>query len=237
MSPHFWVGERECAGKTSIYRGPLLLVLETPKPTITYSPAWQRYGDIMATKTLPSAVEATFDGSSVVWTGKRYDDAGQAHVTIDGKAVAIVDQYGPQRDVPFRWEEHGLLPGRHTIRVTLMDAKNPASKDHWINVSTLGAPQSPQNVLDAADLRGRLLPISRIAPPQVLLEVTAADGSKLRLRDYGTAGQDGTPYLSWLDVSNVTPASFSQTNPLRSTRPLWQQTNVPVVSKARESQF
>jgi len=25
MSPHFWVGERECAEKVSIYRGPILL--------------------------------------------------------------------------------------------------------------------------------------------------------------------------------------------------------------------
>jgi uncharacterized protein len=25
MTPHFWVGERECAGKTSVYKGPILL--------------------------------------------------------------------------------------------------------------------------------------------------------------------------------------------------------------------
>lgn len=31
MRPHFWAGERECAGKVSAYRGPLLLAYEPPK--------------------------------------------------------------------------------------------------------------------------------------------------------------------------------------------------------------
>jgi hypothetical protein len=28
MSPHFWVGEEECAGKTAVYRGPILLTYD-----------------------------------------------------------------------------------------------------------------------------------------------------------------------------------------------------------------
>jgi DUF1680 family protein len=219
MSPHFWVGERECAGKTSIYRGPLLLVLETPKTQMDYTPQWKSYGEIIAVNTLPSSVETTFEGSSVVWTGKFFDDAGHARVTIDGQEVAIVDQYCPQRGVSFRWEKQGLAPGHHTIKITLLDTKNSASKDHWINVSSLGSPQSTEKALDAANLRGRLLPISRTAPPQVCVEFTTTDGSRLRLRDYGSAGENGTPYVSWLNVRNVTPTPFSLSNPLRSARP------------------
>ena len=115
MSPHFWVGERECAGKTSIYRGPLLLVRETPAPRPT---------------------------------------PGQA-----------------------------------------------------------------EQIFDAFDLRGRLLPVSRVSPPQVSVEYSAIDGSKVRLRDYGTAGENGLPYVSWLNVRNVTLCPFSRANPLRSARP------------------
>jgi len=218
MSPHFWVGERECAGKTSIYRGPILLVLETSKSQMTYSPRWLSTGELMVIKEPGATVETTFDGPSLVWKGRLFDDAAQTRVTIDGKDVAVVDQYGPERGVPFIWEKHDLPPGHHTVRLTVLETKNPASKDRWINVASLGAPQQPEKVLDAANLHGRLLPLSRTAPPQVSIEFTATDGSKMRLRDYGTAGEGGIPYLSWLNVRNVAPTPFSPSNPLRSGR-------------------
>jgi DUF1680 family protein len=218
MSPHFWVGERECTGKTSIYRGPLLLVLETAAPRLQYSPQWKRFGDIMAVKETGASVETTFDGTSVLWTGRLFDDGGQARVTIDGHALATVDQYGPVRGVPFTWEKHGLAAGRHTLKITLLETKNAASKDRWINVIRLGAPQNDEKILDANALNGRLLPLSRVSPPQVSIEYTTSDGSKIRLRDYGTAGEGGTSYVSWLNVHNVASTPFSLTNPLRSGR-------------------
>jgi uncharacterized protein len=107
MSLHYWVGERECAGKSSIYRGPLLLVHQ-------------------------STSRPTFDAT-----------------TIDGRLV------------------------------------NPP-----------GATR-----------------------PLVMLECQTADGAEVQLRDYGTAGEDGSPYVSWLEVRNVTAAEFSKTNPLRCARP------------------
>jgi hypothetical protein len=113
MSPHYWVGERECAGKVSIYRGPLLLV--------------------------------------------------------------------------------------HSLE--------------------LGPSPAPLPVLDAVTLSGKLVATPGVMRPLVVMEVTAADGKKVRLRDYGTAGEDGSSYASWLPVRNVSPAPFSETNPLRCARP------------------
>jgi len=37
-------------------------------------------------------------------------------------------------------------------------------------------------------------------PPALLVEFTASDGRKLRLCDFGSAGEGGTPYRSWLKV-------------------------------------
>jgi uncharacterized protein len=45
-------------------------------------------------------------------------------------------------------------------------------------------------------------------PPTLLLEFTAADGQKLRLCDFASAGQGGTPYHSWLPVSGSTDSAI-----------------------------
>jgi hypothetical protein len=80
-------------------------------------------------------VEHTFAGTSVRWVGRKFDDAGQCEVTIDGKKVAAVDQYDPVRDMPFRHEIRDLPPGQHTIRLTLREQKNPASKHRYANIT------------------------------------------------------------------------------------------------------
>ena len=80
-------------------------------------------------------VEHTFTGSGVRWVGRKYDDAGQCELTIDGKKGATVDQYDPVRDTPFRYELRDLPAGQHTIRLTLLPDKNPASKNRYANVT------------------------------------------------------------------------------------------------------
>ncbi len=113
MSPHFWVGEKECRGKTSLYRGPILL---------------------------------TYD--------RRLNDMDLA-------------------DLP---------------------------------------------ILDARALKDRLVPGGDDLPTMVVLEYTAVDGRKLRLCDFASAGEAGSPYRSWLKLENIDKTPFAPHNPLRSGR-------------------
>jgi hypothetical protein len=221
LSLHYWVGQRQCAGKASIYRGPLLLVHQpggTKRSDIRFSPGWRHFGEMSATSATGAFSEVAFEGPALVWKGQRFDDAGKARVTIDGRETAIVDQYAPGRNLPFSWECRNLPPGRHQARLTVLDQKNPASKGRWINLMELGAPPSPGPVFDAATIAGRLVAPPGLARPLVMMELTTVEGKKARLRDYGTAGEDGSPYASWLEVRNIAPSPFSQTNPLRCAR-------------------
>jgi hypothetical protein len=90
--------------------------------------------------------EGKFKGSILVWEGLRRRDAGIAKVSIDGKDVTEVDQYGytdvyvprlDQREVPFRWSITNIGGGEHVFRVTILPRKNPASDGMKINVSKL----------------------------------------------------------------------------------------------------
>ena len=70
--------------------------------------------------------------------------------------------------------------------------------------------------LDAHGLMGRLVEFKGRLPPMMLMEFPAADGSTLRLCDFGSAGIGGSPYRSWLDVSGCPKTEFSLTNPRRT---------------------
>jgi hypothetical protein len=113
LRPHFWVGERECRGKVSAYRGPVLLT-------------WDR----------------------------RFNDTAPA-------------------DVP---------------------------------------------AMSAEDFPGRVVSWDGSNRPILLVEVPAAGGKVVRLCDFASAGQAGSPYRSWLPVEGVTATEFSRANPLRSGR-------------------
>jgi hypothetical protein len=74
------------------------------------------------------------------------------------------------------------------------------------------------------ELDARRLDAAAVTPegdrrPIVCVEFTAADGRKVRLQDFATAGEDGAEYVSWLKVKNASPVPFSRANPLRSVRP------------------
>lgn len=72
--------------------------------------------------------------------------------------------------------------------------------------------------LDANRLNYRAIVWESWLPPQLLFEFESVEGKAVRLCDFGSAGEGGTPYISWLSVKNVHKTGFSQTNPLRSSQ-------------------
>lgn len=102
---------------------------------VTFKPVWNDAGMHRFTNIPGATAEFTFEGTGIRWLGWRFDDAGRGEVQIDGKVAAVVDQYGPGRGLPFDWRTTGLPPGRHTIRITLLPDKNPASRNRYLNVA------------------------------------------------------------------------------------------------------
>ena len=54
--------------------------------------------------------------------------------------------------------------------------------------------------------------------PILLVELAPASGKNVRLCDFGSAGNAGSPYRSWLPMTGVSKTEFSRENPLRTSR-------------------
>jgi hypothetical protein len=226
MTPHAWAGERECAGKVSLYRGPLLLAHEPPAAQgLNCTPHWKHFGELSAANEKGAAVEWTFEGEGVKWFGKRYDDGGRVAVSIDGKRVAVVDQYGPGRDLPFEWEHKGLAAGGHTVLIEVLGERAEASKGTWNNITGFGPAGAEKPtagvgvtvpMIDTRAMKWREVQAEDGAV--VGVEVDDVEGRAVRLRDFATAGRDRRPYATWLPAKGLTPVPFSRQAPLRSRR-------------------
>jgi len=105
-----------------------------PYSEVKFTGQWHDAGVFRFSNEVAATAECEFEGTGVRWLGRRFDDAGCAEITIDGKLVGVVDQFGPGRDLPFDWTQHGLSPGRHTIRLRLLPDKPEQSKDRYLNV-------------------------------------------------------------------------------------------------------
>jgi len=131
-----------------MYFDPARLWTRVPLRDLKFSPDWSLNltEDMQITTNTGAWVEYAFTGTSVRWVGRKFDDAGQCEVTIDGNKVATVDQYHPVRDLPFRYELRNLPPGHHTIRLTLLEQKNPASKHRYANITALDVISPPSSL-------------------------------------------------------------------------------------------
>ncbi len=104
---------------------------------IKYTGQWHDGGSLRYCNEVGATAECAFEGTGARWLGWRFDDGGRAEVTIDGKPVGIVDQYGPGRELPFDWSYRGLSVGRHVIRLRLLADKSEQSKDRYLNIRGL----------------------------------------------------------------------------------------------------
>jgi hypothetical protein len=102
---------------------------------VKFGGRWEEANSFRYSNQAGASAECAFTGTGIRWLGLRYDDGGRAEVLIDGKVVAVVDQYGPGRDLRFDWVQRGLTPGAHTLRLQVLPDKTEASKDHYINVA------------------------------------------------------------------------------------------------------
>ncbi len=119
-----------------------------PLSSIDFHGDWNAYQSGKQAKAIGSTFSAEFEGTAIVWEGRRLDNAGIATVTIDGQDYGDIDQFSTnnvhvgrmdQREVPFRWSVNNLLSGKHKIVVTVSGRMNKASKGSAINVSGLTA--------------------------------------------------------------------------------------------------
>jgi hypothetical protein len=101
---------------------------------VKFTGQWNDAGAHRFSNEVGATAECRFEGGGIRWLGWRYNDAGCAEISIDGKVIAIVDQYGPGRDLPFDWSKRGLAPGPHTIRLRLLPDKPGPSTDRYLNV-------------------------------------------------------------------------------------------------------
>jgi DUF1680 family protein len=216
MDFRFWQGAEQCVGKSCVYRGPLLLVFEEPRPPVLkFSKNWNAFADSRIARNVGEWVAFEFEGDTIKWHGQKTSDGGKARVLIDGKEIAVVDQYGQEHGQPLEWARSGLGAGRHELRIEILGEKSEASQGTAINYFRFETPASLPK-FDAAELvdSGK---ISTSDSAQVFVTTRDTLGKEVILRDFGTAGQNGALYVSWLPIDGTAATDFSHENPSRTS--------------------
>ena len=118
-----------------MYLDPSNPVTRVPRTAATFSANWIDFGGWHATPVVGSWLRYTFTGNRIGVLGQLYDDAGCLEVKVDDKIVGVIDQYGPHRGQPKRWDFSGLGDGQHTLVLTLLPDKAPESKGNYVNIT------------------------------------------------------------------------------------------------------
>lgn len=118
-----------------LYMDPNCPIVRIPRTAASLSPGWIDFGGWHASNVIGATAQYAFTGRSISILGQRYDDAGRFEVKIDGKISGTIDQYGPNRGEPKRWDFSGLTEGAHTLLLTLQPEKTEASKGYFVNLT------------------------------------------------------------------------------------------------------
>ena len=146
-------------GQVSLSGAPGIYTFDDTDSSLQYSGSWshvgtdQSYtgGDFDNTEsfsdTAGDSVSVTFNGMAVTWIGNRDTNHGIADVFLDGKQVATVDTWGPQKDsqVPF-YVGNGLTPGQHTLKIVVSGQQNAQSQGDFVGIDAIDLP--PSGVLE-----------------------------------------------------------------------------------------
>jgi hypothetical protein len=76
-----------------------------------------------------------FVGTGVAWIGTQSAEQGKARVYIDNQYKGNVDQFARVKGSLVKaYAINGLTHGSHSIRIGVMEEKNPDSKGHRVEV-------------------------------------------------------------------------------------------------------
>ena len=142
------------------------------------------------------SIELSLDMSVHLWVGEK-ERRGSASFYHGPVLLAY--------DARYNGEHH--QKGRLDVRPTIHGYKG-TDRDFFV------AP-----TLDPGKLKLKRVKWTEWEAPFMLLETTLANGTTIRLCDFGSAGHGGSMYRAWLPIKKA-PAKvrFSATRPLRSTR-------------------
>ena len=221
-----WAVMRRASGLVLNYYGPG--TIKTPEAVLTQTTDYPREGGVDITVTPRSRTPFTLALRIPYWSEK-------TRVRINGKPVKGV-KAGSYCEITRLWSKGDTLRldldcrPHFWVREPAVSESVPEPNVRLVSVyrGPLLLAYDPHHhaadaaklpVLNGAALKLRRGKDRRWLKPWLLLETTAANGSKVHLCDFASAGAAGTAYETWLPVANVpSPVPFARVSPLRSQR-------------------
>jgi hypothetical protein len=96
-------------------------------PLVVYS------GTIASTNRKGATAEVSFEGNNVFWFSTVLSNGGAA-VSIDGESAEIMDAYSAEIRSVWVCRKQLSQEGCHTVRIEVLDDRNPQSKDTLVTV-------------------------------------------------------------------------------------------------------